>query len=212
MTFINADDFKEYLNPKNMKPGSPDTVFVEVSVPDEYTSSILVRSQQDYDERVTIDFTVKFKHHEHQEEGKIFQREISIEHHQEDKSQHDKPHVQFHIHGANPDQKVGHLWLMLDLDDADQYEKCIEGFFPVLKDIVHICREDLDEALLNKEEIDKLGSQRQLLLEKIQKSLQTRGIEYEFPGGHKEQIFFKDIDKITSQDRTLIPLLNPIDY
>ena len=206
MTFIKAEDFKEFLNPLQIKRDGPDAVFVEVNVPNEYTSSILIQSKRDYIERITIEFSVKFSHHEHEEEG-MFQREFSIEHHPPERSRHDKPHLQFHIHGLNPEQKVGKIWLTLDLESDEEYEKCIEGFFYVLEEIAEICRDDLDDKLLNKPEIYKLTKQKELLLSKIQESLKTKGIEYEFPDGTEEKIYQDNIEKITSQDKTLIPLL-----
>lgn len=207
MIFIKADDFKEFLNPSQIKEERPDLVLAEKIVPEEYTSSILIKSKRDHNELITIAFTLKFLHREHQEEGDIFQREFSIEHHEADKSRHDTPHLQFHIHGANPDQKIGKLWLTLDLENDEEYEQCIEGFFYVLEDIAHACREELDDDLLNKTEIHKLTAQRTLLSEKIQETLITRGIEYEFPNGSTETIYLEGIERITSQDKTLIPLL-----
>lgn len=102
---IEAKEFMEYLNPESITEDTPDLVVAVVQVPQEYRSSVLIRSKQDHEEKITIDFSVKFEHRESQKEGRIFQRAFSIEHHPPEKSVHEKPHVQFHIHGANPNQE-----------------------------------------------------------------------------------------------------------
>lgn len=211
MIFVKADDFKEFLNPLHITRDSPDIVLVEKNTPKIHDSSILIRSERNHNELVTINFTVRFKHHEHQEGGNIFQREISIEHHPTEESRHDQPHLQFHIHGVNPGQKVGKLWLTLNLENDSEYERCIEGFFSVLADIAQNCRPALDDELLNKPEVKKLAKQRISLWQKTVDSLRTRGAEYEFPDGHRETIYIDDIKRITSQDRTLVPLLEKPD-
>lgn len=206
MIFVTASEYKEYLNPESIKQDEENLVLAEVNS-DEFNSSILITTENDYKELITIDLRVKFKHHDKSDEG-IFQREFSIEHHPENKSRHEKPHLQFHIHGFNPDQKIGKLWLTLDLDNDEEYESCIKGFFSVLEDIADSCNEQLDDKLLNKIEISKLSEQRTLLLSKVKSTLETKGIECHFSDGEKEIIFLRDIGKLTSKDKTLIPLLS----
>lgn len=79
----------------------------------------------------------------------------------------------------------------------------------MLEEIAEHCREGLDDALLNTEALHELTAQKQLLLGKVQESLATRGIEYEFPSGEKKILFTKDLDQVTSQDQALLPLLKP---
>jgi hypothetical protein len=202
---ITADDFKKYLNENNITLDTPNNLIVKKEIPNDHSSLIHIQSEQDYNEYITIEFSLKFQHHEFEPEGRVFQREFAIEHHPENKSTHTKPHLQFYIHGTNDDNKVGDLWLTLELENDDEYESCIKGFLTMLDDIADICKEGLDEELLNTRLLETLTAEKQLLLAKIKNSLLNNKLEYTNSEGVKMIITPENIPKITARDNTLIP-------
>lgn len=206
---INAEDFKEYLNDENIVIDEQTTILVEKDFLDKTKSSILITNKPDYREQINIEFTMRFAHHKYQEE-KIFQRDFAIEHHPPDKSRHNKPHLQIKIHGPENEDKVGKLWLTLILredDDDKEYEKCIKGFMYALDEIADICKDGLDEELLNTEKIEELKPEKEFLMNKIKESLETKGIEFQSPEGETYFVTGEKTSKLIAQDKTLKPLL-----
>lgn len=207
MTQFFAEDFAIYLNPESIKQNQPNIVLAKAQENENYKSTILIKSTQDYEEQITIEFSTRFEHHELSSDICIFQREFALEHHPEDISRHTKPHLQLRIHGSE-EEKVGKVWLTLELDSDDEYETCIKGFFCVLEKIAENCKKELGEELLDLDELKKLEDSKLFLLNKVKETLQTNGLEFESPDGKKEQIYFDKINKITSQDKSLLPLFN----
>ena len=203
---ISADDFKVYLNPENVRFDSLDHVKVIKHVPGDHTSSIAIRSERDFHTQITIEFSLKFEHHKYEPKETVFQKEFFIEHHPKEKSRHSKPHVQIHIHGADSENKVGKVWINLELDGDGQYKTCIKGFFNVLDEIINRCKEGLDIELLNKELVQSLTSERELLLSKIKESLRNRSIEYKPPKGKTIILTPSNIARLLGKDKTLLPL------
>jgi hypothetical protein len=207
MSQLFAEDFVIYLNPESIQQSQPNIVLAKAEGDDDYKSTILIKSTQNYEEQITIEFSTRFEHHEFSPDSCIFQREFAIEHHPEDTSTHTKPHLQLRIHGSE-EEKVGKIWLTLELESDEEYETCIKGFFCILESIAENCRKELGEELLDLEELDKIEDSKQFLLNKIKETLQNNGLEFESPNGQKEQIYFDGINKITSQDKSLLPLFS----
>lgn len=202
---INPSDFRDYLNQENITEETPNILLVKKEVPAEYKSSILIKNELDYEELITLEFSVRFEHHEYNENS-IFQRQFAIEHHSKN-STHTKPHIQIKIHG-DQEQKVGQLWLILELESEDEYEDYIKGFFSLLEDIMRYCRVDICKDLLDEEKISTLIQERDLIIGRIRNTLVKNGIKYEFPDGTTKQIYLDNIEEVTLQDPTLIPLLD----
>jgi small nuclear ribonucleoprotein (snRNP)-like protein len=157
-----------------------------------------------YKEQYTIRFTLKFEHKKYGLTGQIFQKEFIIEHHSEEKG-HKGPHLQLHIHGPAPEEKVGEIWITLQLKNEKEYIGCIKGFLHTLKTVINKCEPGLEEEILNIKEIETLITERQLLLTKIFESLNTKGIEYQPSNKNKIHLTPKNITKILEKDITLIP-------
>lgn len=202
---ITAQNFKKFLNEHNITVNEPTAIVVSKATSD-HRSSITITNSSDVVEEITIEFSLRFEHHEFQEET-IFQRDFAIEHHPEDKSRHAKPHLQIKIHGSQSHNKVGQLWLTLELEYDEEYERCIKGFICVLENIADICKEDLDKELLNLEEVKKIRPEEDFLLEKAKTSLEKNGIEYKDADGNKLIVTSENIAEIIQKDPTLKPLL-----
>ncbi len=208
---INAEDFKKYLNEDNLKIDEPQQLLVETKFSNRSKSSILITNDADYREQINIEFIMKFKHHQYQDEN-VFQRDFSIEHHPLGKSDHDKPHLQIKIHGPAKEDKIGKIWLTLILNEDDddlEYEKCIKGFMCVLEEITEICKEGLDKELLDLKQIEELKPDKEFLMYKIKESLETDGIEFlsAEDGSKRNFVTGKDISDIIKLDKILKPLL-----
>jgi hypothetical protein len=202
--FIDIENFVKFFNQAKIQFRTNEVVTINISNID-FSASLIMRSQHDYKENYTIEFVLKFDHKKHSREGYIFQREFTIEHHPEQKSSHTKPHVQLHIHGPSPKEKVGELWITLPLKTEKEYTACIEGFLLILKKVINICEPGLEKFMLNTREIEKLARQKDFLIQKITESLVANGIEYENPEGKKTFLSPQNINSIVTKDQTLLP-------
>ncbi|MFH1175053.1 MAG: hypothetical protein V1725_08035 [archaeon] len=199
---INLNEFIKYFNRKSLQEATQDAARITITRKD-FTAILLMLSQQDYKQEYTIQFLLKFEHRKTKEEG-IFQREFSIEHHPTP-SKHSKPHVQVHIHGPDPTDKVGELWITLPLKKDAAYKTCIEGFFSILENIIRQCEPGLEEVMLDITEVQKLTQQKTFLHESIQESLRTKDILYQQPDGTKILLTPKNITGLLNKDQALLP-------
>jgi hypothetical protein len=199
--FIDVNQFKKYL--KNM---IIDTENAAVSLVDlkDFKAVILMESRMDYKERITVEFSIKFEY-KREKETKVFQREFKIEHHLPDKSIHSKPHVQIYGHGPNSMDKVGELWITLDIEDEGQYVACIEGFLNLLPRIIDLCEQGLADSLLNIELLENLKAKKDFLKLKINESLKSNLIQFKDVKGNKFIVDPKKLPTLLEKDKLLIP-------
>jgi len=200
--FIDPADFQECFNRNHLVSSHENVVLVQASGKG-FRSSILFRREHDYGGQITIEFLLKFAHHEH-EEGRVFQREFSIEHHPE-RSGHALPHLQFHIHGPQEENKVGRAWVTIALKNDDEYVSCIKGFIGLLAEVAEACRPGLSGELLDLAVVNRFGKERRLLLDKVAASLKSDGVEYQYPNGERAFLTPKNVEAVARQDFSLLP-------
>ena len=203
---LDTNFLNKYFNEEN-------TVFVSGTTTtsfngDDFSAILLMRSEHDRVNDYTIEFVLKFEHKKYGEVGSILQKEFKIEHHTDDKSKHIKPHVQLHIHGPLVDNKIGEMWINLDLKDETEYLKCIEGFFYLLEEVINLCEDGIAGNILNIEEVKKLDVEKKILLDKINHSLQNNEIEYKDPNGKTTILNPRRMRRIVDKDNTLLPFFS----
>jgi hypothetical protein len=206
MIFIDTTQFREYFNQEYINIDTLEEIGVKVEDSDRNTSILVMKSKQDYDTHFTIKFKLSFEHKK-SKEGKVIQKEFSIEHHPANKI-HFNPHLQFRIHGPVPENKVGEMWITLDLDKDDDYVSCIKGFFFILEEVIKKCESGLEEKILDITEVRKLEKCKENLNLKVQFSLKNNKIEYVNPEGEKIYLNPKTLTPILEKDNTLLPFFS----
>lgn len=202
--FIDIEQFMPFFNENQLVTKTTNTATLNVKHA-EYTATIILLAEHDYQESYTIQFLLRFEHKYHKDGKMGFQREFSIEHHPATKSPHTTPHVQLHIYGPAREQKIGKLWITLPFETETEYTACIKGFIHALSSIITTCEPGLEQDLLHLDLVMNLTNERDLLMHKIAQSLITKGIEYEYPDGTREFLNPQNIKLILKKDTTLIP-------
>ena len=202
---IDTNNYLEYLNENATVSYGSGTAVVAVKG-DGYSGSLLMRTEQDTKNNVTLKFNLKYEYNEYPDGVMAFQREFMIEHHPGDKSVHVEPHVQICIHGPKADNKVGEIWITLELKNDEEYKSCIKGFFYVLEEVMKACKDGIEKELLNVNEVNKLKEQRTFLIGKIKDSLLTNGIELKSSKDEKITINANKLKQLLKKDQSLLPL------
>jgi len=201
--FIDPANFEIYFNLNNVGVRTIDTYSVDIQKEDVY-ASLIMQAIQDYKEYVTIEFVLRFENKKITSEGRVFQREFSIEHHPPEKSQHTEPHIQLYIHGPLFEEKIGKLWINLPLENKEAYNKYIKGFFFILKEIIEKCDPGLEKSILNTREVMRLTEQKNYLKRNINYSLKHNKIEYKPPEGKSRILKFQELPMLLKKDTSLI--------
>ena len=144
--------------------------------------------------------------------GAFPQRRYSLERHS--KIGHEGVHIQINYHLVDNDMKVGRLYIVLDVMNDEELLHVAEGFVVILYEILRGIDRSLKHAveqIFNTAAVRRMRRRKELLLTKINESLQHQQIKIRSTEHDRIVVYKgKEFLELISERKELSPLLGPL--